>query len=144
MANRFPCDKGHRPFEDFGDEDLDPHLLMWDVRRTVPSAAWPPGRTCVAVEFTDLERARRWWLVVSGGVVDACDYDPGYEVSATVRATLRTLTHVWRGDVSWEQAMRARQVEIEAPRDTRAVVPDWFGRSMLAEALAAQAAVSAG
>jgi len=135
---------GLRWIEDFGDEDLDPHLLMWDVRRTVPTASWPPGRTCVAVEFTDLQRARRWWLVVAGGQVDACDYDPGYEVTATVRATLRTLTHVWRGDVSWERAMRARQVEIEAPGDVRRDVPDWFGRSMLADALAAQTAVSAG
>lgn len=82
--------------------------------------------------------------MVAGGQVDACDYDPGFEVTATVRATLRTLTHVWRGDVSWERAMRARQVEIEAPRDVRRDVPDWFGRSMLADALAAQAAVSAG
>jgi DNA-binding HxlR family transcriptional regulator len=24
-----------------GEADLDPHLLMWDMRRTVPVAAWP-------------------------------------------------------------------------------------------------------
>jgi hypothetical protein len=136
---------GLRWVEDFGDEDLDPHLLMWDIRRTIPVAAWPAGRTCVALEFTDLSRARRWWLVVSNGVVDTCDYDPGYDVAATVRSSLRTMTRVWRGDVSWDRAVRSREVEVDAPRALRAAVPGWFGRSMLAEALAAQSArVSAG
>ncbi|MBC9226012.1 transcriptional regulator [Aeromicrobium sp. 636] len=124
---------GLRWIEDFGDEDLDPHLLMWDVRRTI-GAAWPAGRTCVAVEFTDLRRAGRWWLVVTDGTVDVCDYDPGFDVTATVRTTLRTLTRVWRGDVSWEQAIRAERVAIDAPRDVRAEVPGWFGRSVLAAA----------
>jgi len=128
---------GLRWIEDFGDEDLDPHLLMWDVRRSVPVAAWPPGRTCVALDFVDLTRSREWWLVVSGGTADACDRDPGYPVDATVRATLRALTHVWRGDVSWQQAVRTGQVRIEAPRAVREAVPGWFGRSVLADALAA-------
>lgn len=137
---------GLRWVEDFGDEDLDPHLLMWDIRRTIPVAAWPDERTCVALEFTDLSRARQWWLVVSNGVVDTCDYDPGYDVVATVRSSLRTMTRVWRGDVSWERAVRSHEVEVDAPRDLRAAVPGWFGRSMLADALAAQqpARVSAG
>ncbi|GAA3541634.1 HxlR family transcriptional regulator [Aeromicrobium flavum] len=137
---------GLRWVEDFGDEDLDPHLLMWDIRRTIPVAAWPAGRTCVALEFTDLARAGRWWLVVADGSVDTCDHDPGYEVAATVRSSLRTMTRVWRGDVSWDRAVRAEQVQVEAPRDVRAEVPVWLGRSMLADALAAQegARVSAG
>ena len=29
-------------------DDLDPHLLMWDMRRTVPIDAWPRSRTTVA------------------------------------------------------------------------------------------------
>jgi DNA-binding HxlR family transcriptional regulator len=137
---------GLRWVEDFGDEDLDPHLLMWDIRRTIPVAAWPSGRTCVALEFTDLARARRWWLVVANGVVDTCAYDPGCEVAATVRASLLTMTRVWRGDVSWDRAVRAEQVEVDAPRSLRSEVPVWFGRSLLADALAAQAGagVSAG
>lgn len=129
---------GLRWIEDFGDEDLDPHLLMWDVRRTVPMGAWPAGRTCVAVEFTDLRRAGRWWLVVADGAVDTCDFDPGFDVAATVRSSLRALTRVWRGDVSWEDAVRTRQVAIDAPSHVRPEVPAWFGKSMLADALAAQ------
>ena len=43
--------------------------------------------------------------MVSEGVPDVCDFDPGYEVAATVEASLLTLTQIWRGDLSWSRAM---------------------------------------
>lgn len=134
---------GTRWIQDFGDEDLDPHLLMYDVQRTVPSRPWPPGRTTVALEFADLPpRRRRWWLVVADGHAESCDDDPGYEVTATVRADLRTLTEIWRGDLAWEAAFRSHRVEVEAPGDVRRQVPLWIGRGTLAELAAAAEAES--
>lgn len=131
---------GLRWVGDIGDEDLDPHLLLWDMRRTIPVAAWPEGRTCVAMEFTDLSRAHRWWLVVSDGVAEACDYNPGFEVAVTIRSTLRTMTHLWRGELEWGRALRSCAVEVDGSHDLRKEVPKWFGRSLLADALAAQTA----
>lgn len=32
---------GVRWIGELGEEDLDPHLLMWDMRRTIPIDAWP-------------------------------------------------------------------------------------------------------
>ena len=43
-------------------------------------------------------------MVVADGDVDVCDFDPGYDVAATVHTSLRTLTEIWRGDLSWERA----------------------------------------
>jgi DNA-binding HxlR family transcriptional regulator len=124
---------GLKWISDVGDEDLDPHLLMWDMQRTVPIAQWPADRTTVALEFTDLPTRRgRWWLVVADGHADACDFDPGFEVCATVRSPLRALTEIWRGDLSWERALRAGSVEVEAQRVVRRQVPDWIGQSTLA------------
>ncbi|HEX2704770.1 MAG TPA: hypothetical protein VHM65_03355, partial [Candidatus Lustribacter sp.] len=40
---------GVRWIHEIGDEDLDPHLLMWDMRRTVPVHTWPRSRTVVSV-----------------------------------------------------------------------------------------------
>src|SRR6478735_12311729 len=76
---------GVRWIGELGEEDLDPHLLMWDIRRTVPIDRWPRGRTVVAFEFDDVAaRAGRWWLCVTGDEADVCDYDPGFEVTVTV------------------------------------------------------------
>ena len=123
---------GQRWIKDIGDSDLDPHLLMWDVQRTVPTDEWPDGTTCLALEFTDLPPRRgRWWLVVSRGKAESCDFDPGHEVAATVRGTLRDLTHVWRGDLTWAQAMRAGRVDIEATGPVVRRVPTWLGQSVL-------------
>lgn len=64
-----------------GHEDLDPHLLFWDLRRTIRVDAWPRRRTVVSFVLTDVEpRTSRWWLVVSAEGADVCDFDPGYEV----------------------------------------------------------------
>ena len=39
---------GIRWIGELGDDDLDPHLLMWDIRRTISVDAWPRARTVVA------------------------------------------------------------------------------------------------
>ena len=96
---------GTRWIGELGDEDLDPHLLMWDIKRHVPAEEWPRERTVVGVRFDDVPAwVSAWWLVTSEGEVDVCDFDPGFEKVATVRTSLRTLTAVWRGDRSWTQA----------------------------------------
>jgi DNA-binding HxlR family transcriptional regulator len=124
---------GVRWIGELGEEDLDPHLLMWDVRRTVPVHAWPRGRTVLAFRFTDVPpKNGRWWLCVSGDEVDLCDYDPGYEVTGTVESSLRTLTEIWRGDRPWIQALRNGLVSVEGPRSLDRQVPLWLGQSTLA------------
>jgi len=123
---------GTRWIGELGEADLDPHLLLWDMRRTVPVDQWPRSRTVVAFRLADVPaKASRWWLVVSGGDVDVCDYDPGFDIDATVEATLRDLTAVWRGDRSWNSALRSGDVEITAARDIRNEVPDWIGQGQM-------------
>lgn len=123
---------GMRWIGELGEADLDPHLLLWDMRRTVPVDQWPRTRTVVAFRLADVPaKASRWWLVVSGGDVDVCDYDPGFDIDATVEATLRDLTAIWRGDRSWNSALRSGDVEITAARDVRNEVPDWIGQGQM-------------
>ncbi len=123
---------GVRWIPQIGDEDLDPHLLMWDVRRTVPVDAWPRSRTVVAFTFADVPvKASAWWLCVNGDDVDVCDFDPGFEVDATVATRLRTLTEIWRGDLTWDRAVRAGDLEVTASTDVRRNLPDWIGQSLL-------------
>jgi DNA-binding HxlR family transcriptional regulator len=124
---------GVRWIGELGDDDLDPHLLMWDMQRHIPIAAWPRARTAVAFELTGVApKASRWWLVVADGHADMCDFDPGYDVTATVATSLRTLTHIWRGDISWPQALLDGSVSVSGRADTRRAVPGWLGQSKLA------------
>lgn len=124
---------GVRWIPELGDQDLDPHLLMWDVRRTIPIDAWPRARTALAFRFSGVDpKAARWWLVVAEGEADVCDFDPGYEVAATVETSLLTLTRLWRGDFSWSRAMLNGTLTIDGTADVRRAVPTWLGQSQLA------------
>ncbi|MFC6705350.1 winged helix-turn-helix transcriptional regulator [Flexivirga alba] len=129
---------GLRWVTDLGAEDLDPQLLMWDIKRTLPVAHWPAEPSCVAVVFTDLApRNARWWVVVAHGVPDCCDYDPGVDPCATIIGPLPVLTAIWRGDRTWREAIGAHDLQIDAVAEVRGAIPEWFGQSMLADALAA-------
>lgn len=124
---------GVRWVGEMGDADLDPHLLMWDVRRTIPVDRWPRERTVLALTYTDVEpRARHWWVVVSGADVDVCDVDPGFEVAAHLTTSLRTMTRVWRGDLGWADAVSLDLVVVDAPREVAREVPSWVGASPFA------------
>ncbi|WP_072801706.1 winged helix-turn-helix transcriptional regulator [Rhodococcoides yunnanense] len=118
---------GARWIGTLGDSDLDPRLLMWDMHRRVDTSAVPVGRTVVKFRIRDVQqRAGDWWLVLDGHDVDICDVDPGFDVSLTVSATLRGLTEIWSGDMSWHEALRAEVLGISGPESLRRGFPGWF------------------
>jgi DNA-binding HxlR family transcriptional regulator len=124
---------GVRWVGELGEEDLDPHLLMWDMRRTIPIEAWPRARTTLAFHLDGVApKASRWWLVVSDGEADVCDFDPGFEVAGTIQTSLRALTRIWRGDVSWSHAQLDGSVTVSGPADVRRAIPSWICQSTLA------------
>ncbi|MEU5884958.1 helix-turn-helix domain-containing protein [Spirillospora sp. NPDC047279] len=125
---------GVRWIGDLGDEDLDPKLLMWDMRRNIDHAAAPPGRTVVLFRFPDVPaKLRHWWLVIARGEADVCDFDPGHDVTVTLEARLRDMIRVWRGDVRWADALLAGELTVQGPQELRRTVPGWFTLSGFAE-----------
>jgi DNA-binding HxlR family transcriptional regulator len=124
---------GVRWIPELGDEDLDPHLLLWDMHRNIDAEAVPDGRTVIAFVFPDVAPpASRWWLVISDDGVDVCDEDPGHAVRVTVEAGLRTLTLIWRGDLSWAAALRSGELVLHGEPQARRALPRWFKLSTLA------------
>ena len=124
---------GMRWIGDLGDEDLDPHMLMWDIHRKAPIEAWPTNRTTLAFRLSGVSpKVSSWWLVGDDGHADVCDSDPGYDITATISGSLRTLTQIWRGDVSWSRALIDGSVAIDGPSHVRRVVPAWIGQSNFA------------
>ena len=124
---------GVRWVPELGDEDLDPHLLLWDIHRNVDTEAVPDGRTVIAFVLPDVEpAARRWWIVVTGEGVDVCDVDPGDPPRVTVEAGLRTLTRLWRGDVDWATVLRSGELVLSGQSQACRALPRWLALTDLA------------
>lgn len=119
---------GIRWIGELGDADLDPHLLLWDMRRTISPERWPRRRTTVVISFRDLVgKASSWWLVVDDDV-EVCDFDPGFDVDASIRTDLRTLTELWRGDANWATMLRDNRIRIGGATEVRRTIPALVGQ----------------
>ncbi len=118
---------GIRWIGEIGEEDLDPKLLLWDMHRNIDHDAVPDGRTVVQFRFPEAPaRSRDWWLVITPDDADVCDADPGYPVAVTMTTSLRRMTEVWRGDLSWSDALRSGAITLHGPENLRRAVPRWF------------------
>lgn len=127
-------DWGVRWMPELGDEDLDPRLLMWDIHRNINHAAVPDGRTVLAFSFTDTPPStRHWWILVKGGDVDVCDFDPGFQIAVSVTCTLRTMAQIWRGDLSWQAALKDDSLQLDGPQTARRALPHWLKLSPFAQ-----------
>ena len=124
---------GVRWMGELGDEDLDPKLLLWDMHRNINHDAVPAGLTVIQFTFPDMPaKTRNWWLVITSGQADVCDADPGYSVAVTVTGSLRRMTQVWRGDLSWPDALRSGAIQAHGPQTLRRDLPRWFTLSVFA------------
>jgi len=118
----------------FKRDELDVTLLMWDMRRCIKPNAFPPGRTCVQFDFSDLPASKRnWWLVSDGEETDLCPADPGYDVGLYVVTDLRTMTRVFMGDLPMKAAVGAGEIELDGPRELRRSFERWLGLSGFAD-----------
>ncbi len=114
--------------------DLDVGLLMWDMRRRIDQKLLPDGRVVVHFQYQDAPTGRRgWWLVLSRDEVDLCLVDPGLEPDLYVVTTVRTMTDIWMGDLSYGTALQARQLQIEGPSELRNRLPSWLKLSVFAD-----------
>ena len=114
--------------------DLDAGLLMWDIRRHVDVRHLPDRRVVVAFEFADVEgEAASYWLLGEDGDVELCMKDPGYDVDLHVLSDLRTLTHVWMGDLSVGDVVDDGRLYLSGDRELRHSFRRWFTLSPLAQ-----------
>jgi len=110
-------------------ENLDATLLLWNLRRRLAVDRLPDRRVVVRLEFRGVPPRRgpaTAWLVASRKEVDVCLKDPGFGIDLVVAADLRAFTRVWLGDVPFEQALRAREIRLEGPRDLVRAFPGWL------------------
>lgn len=113
--------------------NLDPSLLMWDMRRRLDASRFPNRRCTIQFLYPELSRPQKsWWLVVDEGSVDLCSFDPGHELNLLVRSSLRTMTSIWMGLTTVKKELEIGQVEIEGEPALASSMHQWLGLSLFA------------
>lgn len=116
-------------------QNLDPELLMWDMRRNIDPRPMPAHRNVIQVIFTGLPAAQRnWWLIVQPGEdVDLCSVDPGFDVDLYLSTDLRTMTEVWMGYTTLAEAKKTGRLTITGDRELEAKMKTWLCLSPFAK-----------
>ena len=121
------------------DENLDPDVLMWELRQTILKQGEPvAGRRVARFHLDGVPVAKRfYWLVFEGSPsgladVDICVQDPGHEVDLWVQATLKTLVEIWLGHLPLKQAVEAGRLQLDGPKQEIAAFARWYGLSHFA------------
>jgi DNA-binding HxlR family transcriptional regulator len=118
---------------EISEEEADPALLMWDLRRSLRLDRLPAERVVVFFRYRDAEEGKRaWWLVAKGEGADLCFTDPGFPIDMQVDAEARAMAEVWIGQVELGAAVRSRRVRLSGPDHLVRSLPDWLGLSTFA------------
>ncbi len=126
-------------YDQLDPNDITPEHLMWWMHRRVDASQLPAHRVVVLFDHTAPER-RQIWLVAERGEVSVCLVDPGFDVDAAVRCPTPVLARVFSGERSWNEAVRAGDVEVSGPRAITAALPRWFVWSPWADVVKARSA----
>lgn len=114
-------------------QNLDPSLLMWDMRRRLNPRPLPEGRSIIQFQYFDLPSNRRnWWLVIDSGDVDLCSIDPGHEIDLQVRCPLRTMTAIWMGLTEIGREVDSGKLELIGDKKLASSMQLWLGLSPFA------------
>jgi DNA-binding HxlR family transcriptional regulator len=114
-------------------KNLNPSLLMWDMRRNLDVTPLPAGRKVIQFLYSDIPSTKRtWWLIIDGGVVDLCLVDPGFPVDLFVQTSLRSMTAIWMGLTTVAVEKNAGRLELHGDRALGRSMQRWLGLSVFA------------
>jgi len=113
--------------------NLDPSLLMWDIRRNLNPQPLPPRRCTIQFQYPELPDSRQnWWLVVDSGSVDLCNFDPGFEIDLLLRSSLRTMTAIWMGVAKTHREIDEGNLELTGDPSIAGAIQKWLSLSPFA------------
>jgi len=114
--------------------NLDPALLMWDMRRSLNTSPLPNARSVVQFIYSDLPASQKyWWLIVEpDGEVDLCAVDPGFEVDLYVTTHLRPMTAIWMGLSTVKAEQKNGWLYLDGDADLAEQMQTWLGLSPFA------------
>lgn len=116
-------------------KNLDPSLLMWDMRRNLNPQPLPSRRCTIQFLYPELpENRQNWWLVVDCGTVDLCGFDPGFEIDLLVTTSLRSMTAIWMGLSMIRREVDAGNLAFDGDPEIANAMQQWLGFSKFAGA----------
>jgi hypothetical protein len=114
-------------------KNLDPSLLMWDMRRNLDPTPMPQPRAVIQIVYPELRQGTRsWWLVIENGETDLCKVDPGFDVDLYISTDLRTMTAVWMGLTTVRSEIDAGRMHLTGNEKLKNAIQQWLGLSPFA------------
>ena len=114
-------------------KNLDPSLLMWDMRRHLDPKPMPQRRCTIQFQYPELPQPKRnWWLVVERDTVDLCGFDPGFAIDLLVRGSLRSMTAIWMGISRVRNEVESGALAIDGDPALARSFQQWLGLSPFA------------
>ncbi|MEJ0013716.1 MAG: helix-turn-helix domain-containing protein [Bauldia sp.] len=114
-------------------QNLDPFLLMLDMKRNVDPGHMPKKQAVIHVRYPELTPARRrWWLIVERGDVEITQEDPGVDPDLTVEASLTAMTEIWMGLSTVRKEAAAGNLKWTGDRAVANSMQAWLGLSPFA------------
>jgi DNA-binding HxlR family transcriptional regulator len=117
----------------FGDpqqNELDPGVLLWWMRRRVCLDQMPRSRIVIEFEFRGVPSKKHFWLVIeSSAGASICLHNPGFDIDVIVAADIAVFYRVWLGHMPFAEAVRRGDLRLDGtPADIRSF-PSWFAWS---------------
>ncbi|MEK1890709.1 MAG: helix-turn-helix domain-containing protein [Phyllobacterium sp.] len=113
--------------------NLDPALLMWDMRRNLNPRPLPKRRCTIQFLYPELPEAKQnYWMVVDGASVDLCGFDPGFDVDLLVTSSLKSMTAIWMGLSAVRREVEAGRIEFDGDPNIANAMQQWLGLSTFA------------
>lgn len=114
-------------------KNLDPSLLMWDMRRHLNPQPLP-RRCTIQFQYPELPPSKqRWWLLIENGMVDLCEIDPGFEIDLLVTSSLHCMTAIWRGLTVVRKEIDAGRLALDGDPKIASAMQQWLGLSPFAK-----------
>jgi len=115
-------------------ENLDPSLLMWDIRRNLNTKPLPERQCVIEFRYPDLPKAQQsWWLIAeTTGSIDLCSVEPGFEVDLYVTTKLRSMTSIWMGFTTVSEELENGTLTLDGSRPIASNMQKWLGLSPFA------------
>ena len=114
--------------------NLDPFLLMWDMRRRLDPTPLPQRRCVIQFLYPDQPPAQQnfWLIVAPDEPVDLCASDPGFEVDLFVTTDLGTMTAIWMGLTTVARAREEDKLSVVGDARLFGDMQSWLGLSVFA------------
>jgi DNA-binding HxlR family transcriptional regulator len=112
------------------EEQLDPDLFMWSLRRGFNLEAMPEEKIVFQFDLREIPkqsiRKRSYWVIVEQRRVDVCMQTPGFEVDILITAELSAIVHVVMGYNPLDWALKTNKINFEGDRKLVSQIPTWL------------------